>query len=617
MQEALSYAGGYEEFVRPATEPRRAASLFEIAVVGVAILGLVVAELLLASAFHGTNFAGGDGKMAQAIILAAYKFGGFLQFNNINPIQGLGSELLPINVWINPSYWPFAVLDKAQAANASAAVALGIFAIASYIMARCFDVPIIPSAIAAQLTIVLFAPMLFVFQLSTVFTLMVGHAVVNAPYMIALGLLSRLEPGSWRSFVLITAGIFALLFYSVCCDPLWSIVCCSSWVLPLAIVALSPMRQRAVLVRCGALACCLLLLAVSGAAEYLLTLTLSTARLQFPALGNRVRLPDFEASTLFYSPYMKYFYLAWVPGWLLGLWKLRGRARVLVVAGIASCAALLAEMLVYLLLQNAPWSFPVPNYAEQSLFPLFLVSAVAGYWSALRTAASCARALVVKMRLGHELSRRGLVNAKNAAAIVVMALVPAAIVIYAFNRPPWMANLYNEPWPEEPELAQFLVDNIAREIGKPFRGAVLFYLPDYPIHVTIANLWARSVPTVSEYGQLVTPQSMYFNNSVLQMDSRHMGLNAFYPVAGPSPSDVFSRMLPMLGTRYYVVGDHHIAGVHDFISLATQLGQSLASESGYPVVALPQGAHHNVSPAARWHVYEIPHPNLGAAQRYR
>src|SRR2546422_530059 len=143
-----------------------------------------------------------------------------------------------------------------------------------------------------------------------------------------------------------------------------------------------------------------------------LTLTLSTARFQFPALGDRVRLPDFQASALFYSPYMKYFYFAWVSGWLLGLWTLRGRARVLVVAGIASCAALLTEILVYLLLQNAPWSFPLPVYAEQSLFPLFLVSAVAGYWGALRAAALWARALVVKMRRGSELSWRWPAKAK-------------------------------------------------------------------------------------------------------------------------------------------------------------------------------------------------------------
>jgi hypothetical protein len=66
----------------------------------------------------------------------------------------------------------------------------------------------------------------------------------------------------------------------------------------------------------------------------------------------------------------------------------------------------------------------------------------------------------------------------------------------------------------------------------------------------------------------------------------------------------------MLGTRYYVVGDHQISGVRDFISIANQIGKAM-SKSGHPVVTLPQGAHHNVGPAARWHVYEIPHPNLG------
>jgi hypothetical protein len=620
MQEALSNvacAGGHGEVVRPATEPRRAALLFEFAVVGFAMLGLVAAELMLSSAIRGTNFAGADGKMAQAIILAAYKFGGFFHFNNINPIQGLGSQLLPINVWINPTYWPFAILDIGPAPDASAAVALGIFALACYLMARCFDVPIVPSAIAAQLSIVLFGPFIFLFQLSTVFSLMIGNAVVYAPYMVALGLLTRLEPGSWRSFALITAGIFILLFYSVCCDPLWSVVCCSSWALAFAIVALGPMRTKAVLVRCVALACCVVLLAVSGAAEYLLSLTLSTARLQFPALGDRVRLPDLQASAFFYSPYMKYFYFTWVSGWLLGLWTLRGRARVLVIAGIGSCAALLAEILVYLLLQNAPWSLPLPVYAEQGLFPLFLVSAVAGYWGALRAAASWARALVVKiMRRDSELSRRWLPKAKGAAAFVVVTLVPASVVDYAINRPAWMADLYNEPWPNEPEFVQFLADNTALAVGQPFRGSNLFSFSDYAIRLTLDNLWVRAIPIVNEYDQLVTPQSVYFNYSVFKNDVRG-NLNAFFPQVGPT-WEYFLKVLPMLGIRYYVVGDllnppathspserpSSNSGVENYLKL-------LANRTGFPVEVLPQGAHHNLGPTARWNVYEIPHANLG------
>jgi hypothetical protein len=609
MQEALSsraYAG-------PANEPRRAALLFEFAVVGFAMLGLVAAELMLSSAIRGTNFAGGDGKMAQAIILAAYKFGGFFHFNNTNPLQGLGSQLLPINVWINPTYWPFAILDTALANNASAAIALGIFALACYVMARCFDVPIVPSAIAAQLSIVLFAPMLFLLKLSTVFTLMVGNAVVYAPYMIALGLFARLEPGSWRRFAVITAGIFGLLFYSVCCEPLWSIVCCLSWALPFAIVALSPMRLNAVLVRCAALVCCLILLGLSGAAEYLFTLVEYIVRVQLPGIGDRVRLPDFQASALFYSPYMKYFYVAWASGWLLGLWTLRGRARVLVIAGIASCAALLAEILVYLLLQNASWSFPMPVYTEQGLFPLFVVSGTAGYWGALRAAVLWARNARGWPAILH---RPNGANAafsvwltKAVAAFAVVAVLPVVVVNYAINGAAYIADLYNEPWPNEPELAQFLADNISQSVGRPFRGAVLFYFHDYDIHLTVDNLWIRSVPTILQYGQLVTAQSAYFNAVVLKNDLRG-SLNGFLPLVSPSP-EVFSSVLPMLGTRYYVVGDHQSPDANHLISLANQTGKALASQSGHSVVTLPQGAHHNVGPDARWRVYELPHPNLG------
>jgi hypothetical protein len=74
MQEALSnraYAGGQREFVPRAAESKRSAISFEIAIVIFAILTLVTAELILSSAIRGTNFAGGDGKMAQAVILVS------------------------------------------------------------------------------------------------------------------------------------------------------------------------------------------------------------------------------------------------------------------------------------------------------------------------------------------------------------------------------------------------------------------------------------------------------------------------------------------------------------------------------------------------------------------
>ena len=110
-------------------------------------------------------------------------------------------------------------------------------------------------------------------------------------------------------------------------------------------------------------------------------------------------------------------------GWLLGLLTLRGRARVLVVAGMMTCGILLAEIFLYLLLRDGSWLPPRPMYVEQSLFPLFLVSAATGYWGALRAAAAT-------LRPSHLMRARSWYfwyKAKPAAAFIVVALVPAAV----------------------------------------------------------------------------------------------------------------------------------------------------------------------------------------------
>src|SRR5262245_2471169 len=427
-------------------------------VVGFAVIALVATQLVLSAVIHGTNYSGGDGKLTQATILTAYKFASFLQFNVINPTQGLGSQLLPMNVWVNPAYWPFAFLPKELATDVSAAIALGISVIAGYIMARCFDVPVVPSAIGAQLSIILFAPIAFIFQLSTVFCIMTGNAVVYAPHMIALGLLARLEPGSWRDFGLTTAGLFALLFYSLWCDPLCSLAHGFGWAPSCVVVAFGRLHLKTILARSATLGCCVVLLFLSGAAEYAYTLTGYTARIQFPGTGERPAAPNLLASELFYSPYVKYFYLVWVLGWLLGLLTLSGRARLLVITGVMSFLLLFGYTLLYLLL-NVPWQAPLPVYLAHGLVPLFVISAVAGYWGGRRVAAQSARRIVaiVTQRAGDTLSRP--VVAKRArlrvpwlihngaarvqsrlrfvtavAAFIAVAIIPAAVADFAIKR---------------------------------------------------------------------------------------------------------------------------------------------------------------------------------------
>jgi hypothetical protein len=365
----------------------------EILLAGVALAALLAAQWMLSGAIEGTNYYGFDGKMAQAIILTTFEFGSRFEINNLNPIEGVGSQLLPMNVWANPAYWPFAILDKELAADLSALVALGIFAAAAYVMARCFDVPVVASFVAAQSLIVLFAPAVLIFRLPTVFCLTPGNAVVYAPHMVALGLLGRLEPGGWRSFCLITAGIFGLLFYSVYCDPLWTMVNGISWSVAFAVVTLGPLRMKTILARCAALGCSVALLVVSGVAEYLYTLSQYTARVQFAQVLDRERGQGL-ASALFHSPSMKYYYLTCALGWLFGLLLLRGPSRLFVAAGAGSCLGYVAYSVFFLLLLNSTWVPPIPLYVEQCLFALFVTTAAAGYWGVLQAAASAVPAIV-------------------------------------------------------------------------------------------------------------------------------------------------------------------------------------------------------------------------------
>jgi hypothetical protein len=590
------------------TEQRRALALSEIIVAALAIVMLLVAQWMLTVAIHGSNYYGVDGKMAQATILAALKYSGLFQVNSISPIEGVGSQLLTMNVWANPAYWPFAVLDKEVATDVSALVALGIFMIACYVMMRCFDVPVVPSAIAAQLCILLFAPTLLILRMPTNFCLTPGAAVLYAPFMVALGLLTRLETGSWRHFSLITGAIFLTLLYSIYLDPLWAMVNGISWAVAFGIVTISPFRRKTILLRAVALSCIVAVLVVSGVAEYLYTLSQYTFRVQFPAVSDRPRTLAL-ATAAGYSPNIMPVYGACAVGWLLGLLMGRGRPRVVAAAAAASFCVFVAYSAVYLLLLDAVWVPPIPIYIEHSLFVLYIAGAVAGYWSVLQ------QTVWLVSRLAAAAVRRGAVGNQATAAppsqfrqlfganawiprslsrpvtiggaLLIVSVIPAKVVDYALHDSADKAEIYNLPWPNEPELMQFFSDNIGALVGEPLRGSVSFFDVKPVTHFTITNTWAHGLHTIEEYSQLVTPQAIYFLYALLDENVTGM-LNGFVPYPGPS-AQTFWKTLEMFGVRYRVYAN--------------------AMDIGYPVFTLPRRPLEGKE--GLWYVYELPNPNVG------
>jgi hypothetical protein len=565
-----------------------------------AFIALAVAEVVLVLMMPGINYAGADGKAAQAEILITLEFARPFDITNLNPLQGLGSQLMPMNVWVNPAYWPFAFLEKELASEISGIVAFLCYSAACYAMARCFDLPTIPSIIAAQLSIVLFAPAVRALDFVPSFASIPGLALVYTPHLLAFGLLAKVSPER-PQVLFIAGGLFGLLFYSLYCDPLWTMVSGLAWIIPFAVVTFSPVDRDRILSRCAVLGGCAAALLSSGALEYVYSLSQYTARVQFADLLERSRLPEYT-SVLFRSEFAAYFYGSCALGWALGILLLRSRPLVLVLAGAVSGLSFFTYACAYTY-SGAHWWLPIPIYIEHTLFPLFWTAAIAGYWGALQALAARARPWLyppdgedaVAGRWRRRI--RSLSAAQAGAATAIVAVMTASVVpiVAIAEAPREVAKYWYEPWPDEPELRNFLGNNIGLRNDSRFRGSVFFYTLEYDEFLTLDSLWVEAVPTANEYSQLVTPQAIYFIHRLFKRRLSH-DLNWFRPWINTADGS-----FPTLFQTFRALGVRYLAGYQHI--------PHVPSIEGLPFVSFPRRPPGH--PPASWVVYEIPDVNIG------
>jgi hypothetical protein len=191
-------------------------------------------------------------------------------------------------------------------------------------------------------------------------------------------------------------------------------------------------------------------------------------------------------------------------------------------------------------------------------------------------------------------SARGRIRESNGiiAALLVAALIPGGSLLFS-GRAHVLSDMIRQPWPDEPELAEFFVKNISADVGRPFRGSLTYWAPGLDDALSMNNLWMRSIPTTNEYSQLVTLQSVYLNAALFKKDVSK-DLNRFDPwISGGGSYEVLFRTLQAIGVRYMV-------GHGRFPE---------ADERHFTSSTLPRRPTFSVH--GSWQIYELPDPNLG------
>jgi len=602
-----------------------------------ALGALLAVEWYLSLVIPGASYSQRDGKGYQALLVTAFKFGGIFNLTNLNPVQGYGSLLLPMNVWANPAWWPFIIQDTQLATDISATLAVGCLAAGCYIMARCFDVPVLPSIIGAQLVIVMLPPLVRVTgTFYEMLWLNPGIATAYAAPMVALGIFTRLDTGiadkfaakplllgssifsnpATKNFFYITGGVFASLLYGIFIDPLWIAITGIALFPAFAVVMLSELRFWPIVRRFSVLGCCLALLLASGALVYFYTLSQYTARVWWSNVlfYEPQKMPSLASITRIYPATLQHYYFPCAAGWLLGLIFARGRTRVLVCAALGSFILYVAQAAAYL--RSSHWSMlPIPIYVEGAAMPLFTVAAVVGYWMTLRTVAAVIQSAWKKAtaemptRLVETTSLaptstllascRRVIVAGAALAIAMVVPTGAAVtgVSIGAHWPPILV-----PFPDEPELLHYFEDAVGLRVDRDYRGIVW---PSNAAVVkvdTIFDFWLHSVPTATEYSTTFPPVVMYLYSAVFQLPISSGWTNGINPHLGPDGSyDVFLKTLQALGVRYLMYTEHFPA----------------ADQKQFPVLVFPrpapilEGGGASPEPPGDWIVYQLPEPNTG------
>ena len=480
------------------------------------------------------HYGGGDGKAFQALVLGAMQFSPPGEANVLNPLQGMFSPQIPINVWLNPAYAVFRFVDLDTGCTLSATIAFAALALSSYVLARTCRVPLGPAIAGALASIVAFAPFPYLFGLNTQYVLVPPTAFTMAVLTLALAVLVAVGRLATSSLLVWSIGLAAVLAYAIACDPMFVVAGVMLLAPCGAVLFFADATRERLLARIIVLAAAFALLWLTGLFDYIHAFVRYTVRYQYPHEIVRGAAPALASALLAHPLLASQLFLPMLVGIAFGLVLGRGRVRVLVLAVLLQWLVTLGLGALYLF-GGFNWTLPLPLYFEQGAYHLYALATLVGWGLLLgRIVDWVQRRWIVKPRF-----------AGAGGAIAGILYIPLLLVLYRIDIAPKVSTTHVEPWPAQPQLLQAVGPQASLRSDRRFRGAVALVEDfSYEARLRTIDLWRYQVPTINEYSQLVTPTMYYVVSRMLIVDPQ------LYPFNDLSVARAKVPFLASLGIRY-------------------------------------------------------------------
>jgi len=530
-----------------------------------------------------------------------------------SPVEGMGTMVQPVGVWLHPGCWPFGLVADDFTAKLLSCVMVAIcVSCSTYWLGRVLELPPLLSLISAQCTSVLFFPplaTLFFEQLSLshLYALWPFLGITTALSSMFLIALLRISSGTTTGWLVGNiVALPAIVLYAVLTDPLHTpVLFAPAGIVSCGVVLASPDRAtfwRRIL----ALTVCMITLLACSVPRYYQAISGYAARQVFPnEIGGEIQRFDRFVSFLLQNTFSFSLVVLLIAACCVvlvyGSRQQRGVvASVLIVLGMVIAASL------YYVYGGVAWNRPPPSYFEHGAVPIYLLALWLGAWLAVLRGLETGTGARLRGWFASKVGPR-----KQSLTYLAALLVPAGAGAFVVAVTAGQATTPVMPGQPGPIL-QRLIDEIAISPGDSFAGSVAtlvavpggpvarqFDVPDdapfseelinlrteylriAPHSLHQAALWKHKIPTLEQYNTLATTP-MYFLFSRALARRHDYQMKNFVLVTKLRP-----ELLACLGCRFLIT-DLEID--HPHLSLQT------SETNTFGVV---------------FRLYELAEPNLG------